>query len=111
MSKIYVSEANGRKTQDLEQVKGVWEELKPISDKGQNNEENKRKKEGKNWGKFYRAGGIRLPEVKALRTKGPRSSLLQMAEERRSWSNFADESPSAAAGTTLRRIFDDCIVV
>ena len=48
-----------------------------------------REREGKSWGKFYRARGIGLPEVKTLRTKWLRSSLLQMAEERRSWSSLS----------------------
>lgn len=49
-----------------------------------------------------------MPEAKALRTKGPKSSPLQMAAERRSWSCLSAESPlSAEAGTTCRRILDD----
>lgn len=50
-----------------------------------------------------------LPEAKAFRTNGPRSSLLHMAEERRSWSNFSPESLSPAIGATLRRVFEACI--
>lgn len=43
-----------------------------------------------------------MPEAKALRMKGPRSSLLHMAEERRSWSSLSPES-SPFAGITFRR--------
>lgn len=53
--------------------------------------------------------------------KGPMSSLLQMAEERRSWSSLSAESalplsvavvlvPGAVFGATFRRDFVDCIV-
>lgn len=45
-----------------------------------------------------------------MRTNGPRSSPLQMAAERRSWSSLSPESPSAPVGTTLRRALDACIV-
>lgn len=62
-----------------------------------------------------------MPDVKALRMKGPMSSLLQMAEERRSWSSLSAESalplsvalvlaPEAVVGATFRRDFADCIV-
>ena len=52
-----------------------------------------------------------MPEVKALRMNGPRSSLLEMAEERRSWSSLSAES-SPFAGTTFRRGgLDESIVV
>lgn len=40
--------------------------------------------------------------MKALRMKGPKSSLLHMAEERRSWSNLSAES-SPFSGTIFRR--------
>lgn len=49
-----------------------------------------------------------MPEAKALRMNGPKSSPLQMAAERRSWSCLSAESPlSVAAGNTLRRILDE----
>lgn len=43
--------------------------------------------------------------------KGPRSSLLHMAEERRSWSSLSPESSLPFAGTTFRRGgLEECIV-
>lgn len=45
-----------------------------------------------------------------MRTKGPKSSPLQMAAETRSWSCLSAESPlSVEAGTTFRRILDECM--
>lgn len=51
-----------------------------------------------------------LPEAKALRTKGPRSSPLQMVAERRSWSSLSAESDSGVAGATFRRFLVEFMV-